>query len=106
MKHIKISEILAIAFFVGIFILAYVTREKDPAYWPQPATYYGQPAFTQLHRPSADGVQYITFYHADNAAPSDDFITGSKHWVIGHKICTMPTELAIEMYHARPGWPK
>lgn len=97
--------LITVAIVIGIFILGRVTSEKDPAYWLHPAMYYGRPAFTQLHR-FYNGVQYITFYRAENAAPNDDFIKDSKHWVVGPEICRVPTELAISMYHAQPGYPK
>lgn len=101
-SKLGIIDAIVVLFIAAIIVAGIMTTEKDPEYMPQPATYYGKPAFTQLHRPQG-GVQYITFYAAENAAPDDDFINNSSHWVIGRKICTVPTEMAIEMYHHRAG---
>lgn len=104
MKNAK-AILIAVAIVLGFIVLGNLTKEKDPAYLPHPTTYYGRPAFTQLHRPQ-NGVQYLTFYRAENAGFNDDPIKDSKYWVMGHEICTVTTELAIGMHYARPGYPK
>lgn len=74
---------------IGLFVIVAIIapKEKDPAYRPHPATYYGRPCSVQLHRPSNDGLQWITFTS-----------------VSGQPIVTVPTELALEMYHEREGY--
>lgn len=96
---------IALAILIGVLKLMSVFSEKDPAYWPHPSTYYGRPAFTQLCRAEPNEIQYIIFYAAENAGPNDDFIKDGKHWVVGHEICRVPTEIALHMYHAKPGYP-
>ena len=90
---------------IALFVIVAVfgPRENDPAYRPHPATYYGRPAFAQLHRPQ-NGYQSITFYRAWNAEPEADPISESRDWKMGEPIITVPTELALEMYHARNGY--
>jgi hypothetical protein len=83
--------VFLVVVFSGFLGLDRITREKDPAYQPQPTTFGGRPAFGQLHR---DGLNY-TFYKAVLIGPDSE---GNPRYVVGEIIRTFPVEEAEKLH--------